>query len=123
MKRWIGRWIIGTSTLHTIFAFIKFPETWANIITDGVFNSVGENAEIAAPVFFLLWGLLFYVFGFTIDALEKKAIPLPNPLGWGLFLNGVVAVILIPASGFWLLFPPAIAISQRNRKITKKEEW
>jgi len=117
MKRWIGRWIIGTSTIHTIFAFVVYVEIWLKIIAEGVFNSVGEDAEIGAPVLFLLWGLLFYVLGFTIDALEKRGIaPLPKSLGWGLLLNGIVAVVLMPASGFWLLFPPAIAVILGNRK-------
>ncbi len=117
MKRWIGRWIIGTSTLHTIFALVVYSEIWFKIINNGVFNTVKDDSEIGAPVLFLLWGLLFYVFGFMIDALEKRGItPLPKSLGWGLLLNAIIAVVLIPISGFWLLFPPAIGVIISNRK-------
>jgi hypothetical protein len=116
MKRWIGRWIIGTSTIHTVFAFAVYSEIWLKIIHNGVFNTVKGDPAIGAPVLFLLWGLLFYAFGFTIDALEKRGItPLPKSLGWGLLLNAIIAVVLIPVSGFWLLFPPAVAVIISNR--------
>lgn len=54
MKRWIGRWIIGTSTLHTVFAFVVYSGIWLKIIHNGVFNTVKGNSEIGAPVLFLL---------------------------------------------------------------------
>lgn len=111
MKRWIGRWMIGTSILHTLFAAFVFWETWIQIWQYGVLDTVKENVAIAAPVFFLLWGLIYFVFGTTVDFFEKKQNKsLPLTLGWGLFINGLIAVVLIPESGFWLLFPPAIAI-------------
>ncbi len=116
MKRWIGRWIIGTSTLHTIFALVVYSDIWLKIINNGVFNTVKDNSEIGAPVLFLLWGTLYLVFGFTIDALEKRSItPLPKSIGWGLLLNAIISVVLIPISGFWLLFPPAITVIMRKK--------
>ncbi len=116
-KRWIGRWMIGTATIHTIFAFAVYAEIWSKIISAGVFDTVGVDPELGAPVLFLLWGLLYYVLGFTIDALEKKAfVPLPKSLGWGLLLNGIIAIVLMPESGFWLLFPPAITLIKSNGK-------
>ena len=118
MKRWIGRWIIATSIIHTAFALFVFWDIWVQIVANGIFDTVKENSEVGAPVFFLLWGLLYFVFGLVIDALEKKQIALPMSLGWGLLMNAIVAVVLIPQSGFWLLFPPSIfaIMSKRNRK-------
>jgi hypothetical protein len=121
MQRWIGRWIIGTATVHTLFALVVFSDTWGKVISNGVVNSVGENADIAASVFFLLWGLLYYVLGFVADNLEKEHISLPLSLGWGLLLNGAIAVIFVPASGFWLLFPPAVTIIFHGYKTRKRE--
>ncbi len=115
-KRWIGHWLIGTATIHTVFALVVYAEIWSKIISAGVWNTVGTDPEIGAAVLFLLWGLLYYVLGFTVDGLEKREInPLPSSLGWGLLLNGIVAIVLIPESGFWLLFPPAIAIIRSKR--------
>lgn len=110
MKKWIGNWIIGTSTIHTLFAIFMFQDIWLYIFNHGVFNTVGDDKHIASVVFFFLWGLLFYTFGFTVKALENKNIELPKILGIGLLINAVISVILVPDSGYWLLFVPAIAI-------------
>ncbi len=116
-KHWIGRWMIGTATIHTVFALVVYAKIWRKIISAGVWDTVGTDPEIGAAALFLLWGFLYYVLGFTVDSLEEReGSPLPNSLGWGLLLNGIVAVVLMPASGFWLLFPPVIAIIRSNRK-------
>ena len=115
MKKWIGNWIIGTSTIHTLFAIVAFKDTWLHIINNGIFNTIGNDSNIAAVVFFFLWGLLFYSFGFTIKAFEKQDIQLPSILGVGLLINAIISVILVPESGYWLLFVPAIAILRANK--------
>jgi hypothetical protein len=48
---------------------------------NGILNTVKDSFEIGAPVFFLLWGFLYFVFGLVIDAMEKKIIPLPKSIG------------------------------------------
>jgi len=115
LKRWIGRWIIATSILHTAFALFVFWNIWVQIAADGIFDTVKEIPEVGAPVFFLFWGLLYFIFGLVIDALEIKQIVLPISLGWGLLIHAIVAVVLIPQSGFWLLFPPSIFVIVSNR--------
>jgi len=115
MRRWIGRWIIGVSTIHTIFALAVFPDVWLGILSSGVINTVGNDPVIGAPVWFLFWGLLLYVIGFVIDAIEKRNIsPLPISLGWGLLFITIIGVVLMPISGIWLLFPPSLAVIIRN---------
>jgi hypothetical protein len=54
MKCWIGRWIIGTSTIHTIFALVVYSEIWQKIINNSVYNTVKNDVEMGAPVLFLL---------------------------------------------------------------------
>ncbi len=48
MKRWIGRWIIGVSIIHTIFAFAVFGNIIASIVKRGVFDTVGTDPMTAA---------------------------------------------------------------------------
>ena len=110
MKKWIGNWIIGTSVIHTLFAILMFQDTWLQILNNGIFNTVGQDSQIGAVVFFFLWGLLYFVLGFTVQYLENNKIILPQILGFGLLINAIVSVILIPESGYWLMFPPAVAI-------------
>lgn len=110
MKRWIGRWIIGVATIHTIFAVIVFNETWKNILNKGVFNSVGDDPVIGAPVWFLLWGFLCYVLGFLTDELEKRDVMLPKSFGWGLLTSTIFGLVLMPMSGLWLLLLPSVSV-------------
>jgi len=110
MKKWVGNWIVATAILHTLFAFIVFKDTWKIIISNGIFNTAGDDAKIAGVVFFFLWGILFFAFGFTIKYLEKNNIPLPKVIGFTLLINAIIALIFVPESGFWLLLPPSIFI-------------
>ena len=40
---------------------------------------------------------------------------LPGSLGWSLLALAILGVVLMPDSGFWLAFPPAIAVLVRGR--------
>jgi len=114
MKRWIGRWVIAVSLIHTIFAFAVFGQVMLSIVERGVFNAVGTDPMTAAVVWFVLFGALLFVYGLTVDGIEKSSsTPLPKSIGWGLLALGIAGVVLMPASGFWLVFPPAIAVLKR----------
>ena len=43
MKHWIGRWLIGVSAIHTVFAVAVFGDVLASIARRGVFNAVGTD--------------------------------------------------------------------------------
>ena len=111
MKRWIGPWLIGVSALHTVFAVVVFNKVLVSILERGVFNTVGTDPMNAAVVWFLLFGAMLFVCGLAVAALERSSShPVPRSIGVSLLLMGVVGVTLMPVSGFWLVFPPAIAV-------------
>jgi hypothetical protein len=115
MKRWIGRWLIGVSIIHTIFALIVFNESLLSIINRGVFNTVGTDPMTGAVVWFVLFGLMLFIFGYLVNELEKTSTnKLPKFIAWSLLFMGLLGVVLMPDSGFWLVFPPAIAILIRK---------
>ena len=114
MNKWIGNWIIGTAVAHTIYGIFIFLDVWMELINSGLFNSIGENSERAAVILFFLWGLLYFVLGFTIKTLENQNIILPKVLGYGLLINAIIALIFLPASGHWLLIPPAIMVLRQK---------
>ena len=120
MKNWVGRWLIAVSVIHTIFAVAVFGEVLASIIKRGVFNTVGGDLMTAAAVWFVLFGAMLFIGGLAISALEKASpARLPKSIGWSLLVLGIVGVTLMPASGFWLVFPPAIAVlvaKERERR-------
>jgi Family of unknown function (DUF6463) len=111
MKKWIGRWLIGVSALHTFFAVAVFGEVLASIIKRGVFNTVGADPMTGAVVWFVLFGAMLFVCGLAVAELEKSLSgQLPKIIGWSLLTLATVGVVLMPKSGFWLVFPPAIAV-------------
>jgi Family of unknown function (DUF6463) len=111
MKHWIGKWLIGVSVLHTAFAAIVFGNVLISIATQGFFNTVGKDPTIAAAVWFVLFGAVVFISGLAISGLEQtSSAPVPKSIGWSLLALSVVGIVLMPASGFWLVIPPAVAI-------------
>lgn len=108
MNRWIGRWLIAVSALHTLFALVVFQSPLADIWKAGVFDAVGRDPARGAVVWFVLFGAAVLLFGLAVDVLEKAKIQLPVVIGLCLLLLAVIGVCLMPRSGFWLLFPPAV---------------
>ena len=117
MKSWIGLWIIGISIIHTVFALIFFRAGLDSIVKDGIFNTVGQDPLRAASVWFLLFGFLLFILGLVLVAWEKSTrTPLPVSAAWGLLFLGVLGIALMPVSGFWLIFPPVVAILLNSRR-------
>ena len=117
MKRWIGRWLVGVSVAHTLFALVVFNKQLMSIVQRGVLNTVHGDALTAIAVWFVLFGGALLICGLAVDALEQRSsYPLPKSIGWSLLALSVAGVCLMPVSGFWLAFPPAFAIlASRHR--------
>lgn len=115
MKKCVGRWLIGVSAIHTVFAIAVFGSVLASIVERGVFNTVGADPMTGAVVWFALFGAMLFVCGLAIAALEEASSgQIPRSIGWSLLVMAVVGVVLMPASGFWLVFPPAVAVLVRK---------
>jgi len=63
MKQWIGRWLMGVSIIHTIFAFVVFQNVLISLIQRGVFNTVGNDPMAGAVVWFVLFGVVLFICG------------------------------------------------------------
>ncbi len=111
MKRWIGRWLIGISIFHTVVAGLIFGKDLVAVARRGEFHTIGSDPTAGAAIWFLLFGVLLFLCGLAIDVLEQASLrPLPKIIGWVLFALGLMGVMIMPLSGFWLALPPAIAI-------------
>jgi hypothetical protein len=117
MKHWIGRWLIALAIIHTVFAVVVFGNVLASIIQRGVFNTVGKDPTTGAVVWFVLFGVALFICGLAVSALERSNSSLPRSLGWSLMALIALGVVLMPASGFWLAIPPAIAIFVRKPRM------
>ena len=65
------------------------------------------------PLVNVLFGVLLFACGLAVAALERAGAPMPRALGVCLLALTVLGVVLMPASGFWLAFPPAVVILVR----------
>lgn len=113
-RPWIGRWLIGVSVLHTGFALVVYQPVLTRITRHGVFNSVGQDPTIGAVAWFVLFGLALFIAGLALSALERHGPgAVPRSLGWSLLALVLLGLLLMPASGFWLALPPALALLRR----------
>ncbi|WP_339862911.1 DUF6463 family protein [Paremcibacter congregatus] len=121
-RRWIGRCIMIVAVIHMAFTYILAPGLFPEIIATGVLNSV--TAENAAGVWFFLFGLPLFLIGLVVNWAEKDdRISLPCSLTWGLLGLTFLGIILMPASGFYLLIPALIGLSAKNYADEKSACW
>lgn len=122
MRRWIGRWLMGIALFHTVVAGLIFGKDLVEVARRGEFHTIGSNPTAGAAIWFFLFGALLFLCGLAIDALEQSSPrPLPKAIGWSLLALGLMGVMIMPLSGFWLAFPPAIAlIAARSRTSAHK---
>ena len=99
---------------HTLVASIFFGTTYRELAADGLYNAV-KSAKTGMAVWFALFGLLLFILGMLVSALEKHALPVSLSIGVALLLLTVLGVVLMPASGFWLMFPAVFALFYARR--------
>jgi uncharacterized membrane protein len=116
MKTWISKWLIFVSTGHTVVGFLLFGDIYMQMVLDGLFKTV-DSQNTAAATWYLLFGFLLFIVSFLILTIEKNdALEVPTSIGIALFMLTTLGVILMPASGFWLVYPAAIGIIFKNKK-------
>lgn len=115
MKPWIGTWLMIVAAIHTAVAVWIFGDRLWGLAVAGLFDSVGDDPMIGAIVWFVLFGAVLFICGQAVAKLELATRgDLPKPLGWSLLALAALGVVLMPVSGFWLAFPPAIAVLGRR---------
>jgi hypothetical protein len=114
MTRWMGRWLMGVAVIHVVIAVLVHNKPILLVWERGTFNTVAGDPVIGAIVWSLLFGCVAFVGGLAVDTLERESVPLPKARGWCLLALAIVGAILVPASGFWLLFPVALTILMRR---------
>jgi Family of unknown function (DUF6463) len=120
----VGAMLVGIALIHTVFgvaigsgldpsvAFEGEPALTA-MLADGVVDSVGGDPWRAAITWFLLWGLVLGLLGLEAHQSERAGVPPSRSFALGLAALCVLGVVLMPASGFWLGFVPALFAYRR----------
>ena len=115
-KIWIGRWLVAVAALHTAFGLLLGGRVLPKLLERGIVNSVGNDPMVGMVVWFLLFGIVLMMVGLAVTELERSAsFRSARALGLSLFLLCLTGVVLMPVSGFWLAFPPAIALIMRGQ--------
>ncbi len=109
MKNWKAIWIMIVSLLHCYFAISSFPEELSTIAKSGFYNAI-SNTEESLAVWFLLFGAQLFIIGLALFHLKAAELKTPKSLIAALFLITSIGALLMPASGFWLLFVPLLAM-------------
>lgn len=116
-RPWMGRWLLAVAALHTLFGLLVFVGPLQKMLSRGLFNAVGADPLLAAATWFLLFGAPLALLGQALTLLEHQSHLDPaalRPLGWGLLALGALGVLLMPASGFWLVLPVIWALLRRH---------
>lgn len=109
MKQWIGRWVMFVALGHTVVGITFFGSVYRELLAHGLYNSItSEKAGLA--VWFALFGVVLFVIGMLLSALESTNARIPKSVGVALLLLTVLGVVLMPVSGFWLMIPAILAI-------------
>jgi len=125
MKNWQGNWIVGVAAGHTVFAIIMFSADYSILYNNGIINSLSTDRS-AAAVWFFLFGQVLFIVGLLIKnfqalhALSNQQLPLSVSLN--LLVLTLVGVTIMPASGFWLMFPPIISLLVKHKKYADQAE-
>jgi cobalamin biosynthesis protein CobD/CbiB len=112
-RPWMGRWLLAVAALHTLFGLLVFTGPLRQLLRLGLFNAVGADPLLSAVTWFLLFGAPLALLGQALSLLERRAdvdASSLRPLGWGLLALGLLGIVLMPASGFWLLLPVVWAL-------------
>lgn len=111
---------MAVAAVHTVFAAVVFYPQWQEIARRGVFDSVGTDPMLGAVTWFLLCGGVLALLGWAVMLVERNAalgaVSLRG-LGMGLLGMTLVGIVLMPASGFWLLLPPALALCMQPHTV------
>lgn len=111
----IGILLMATAALHTVVGIVIFYQPMLDMLRAGLFNTVvPPYYDRGLATWFIFFGALLWMLGQLVHWVEKKYGELPHALGWGLLSMGIVGIIFMPDSGFWLVLPQA-ALILRNK--------
>jgi hypothetical protein len=111
--KYSGILLIITAILHTLVALAMMWENgvFADIIHNGVFNSIGADFKLGMAFWFFVCGIVLWIFGQILHYyIKSEQHPAPKFLGWSLLIFSIFGVCLAPISGFWLFIPQGVII-------------
>ena len=120
MKWSPGSLLMATGVGHALVGVVLFYDALAAILRDGFFNAIAPHFDREAAFWFLLFSPLCYLLGQVVNrAVEWGDTRLLAVLGGHVLAIGVVGVMLLPISGFWILIAIAVVIFATARGVDR----
>lgn len=115
--RWIGRTVLGVAVVHTLFGAVFFRGIVMELVREGLVATISDQPDRGAVFWFFYTGFALALIGAWMDEREAEARRFPAYLVAGLAALTAGGLLIMPASGFWLLIPPSVGAIVRNRRM------
>ncbi len=118
MKNWLGNWVIFVAFAHTVYAIATFGNDYLSLYEHGIINSISSMRDGLA-VWFFLFGHALFIIGLQVRHHEHSSKqPIPKSTSLNLLFLTITGIVIMPTSGFWLMFPAIITMLIRSWKTT-----
>ncbi len=108
-----GALIVGIGVLHQLVGLVMGRAVLLDLLRAGVVGQVGSDPLRAAIVWSLFFGFLLIFCGLVLHRLEASGTRPTRTLALGFGTLCALGVVLMPVSGFWLGFVPAVQLWRR----------
>jgi hypothetical protein len=109
----LGVMWVGRKPLSRIFREGFFGQA------DSAMGTVSAHADKELVFWSLLWGAFTFLMGQLISSLDKEGKRPPAYIGWELVGVILIAALLAPKDGFWLMLVPAFILIKDARTNTR----
>ena len=110
MRRYAGQLLMGTGVLHTVLGVLGFRRTLVELHRARYLGAIGRDPERNAALWCLTTGALLVALGQLARSTQARTGDVPRSLGWSLLAIAAPGVVLLPASGFWLVLGQALLV-------------
>lgn len=94
--------ILGTATLHVAVGFV-LENPFGAMVGDELVGSVGDDPERSSALWYMTAGLILFALGGLARWTVRETGRVPARLGVWILVGSVPVILLIPASGGWLI--------------------
>jgi hypothetical protein len=116
MTRLCGQFLIATGIGHAAVGLLLFRQPIADILREGLINTVRGQFDREAAFWFLLFSPVCVALGQLVTrAVADGDASTLRSLGATLLAIGVVGIALMPVSGFWIVVAIAVLMLRAGR--------
>lgn len=105
VRRYSGYLLMLTAVLHMLLGLLLFWQPLRAMLQAGLFNSIAAEASRGMAFWFLLFGMLLFLVGQSMQWSLAQCGRVPRSVSWGLLGIALVGCVVMPVSGFWLVIP------------------